>query len=205
MGIFRLGLTGSIGTGKSTTARLFRTLGIPVHDADAIVHALYAGKAAPLIEAAFPGTTKDGVVDRKILTARLKDQPENFKTLEAIIHPLVRAAEDAAIASAEAAGHPLIVLDVPLLYETGGDTRCDAVLVTSVAADLQKTRVLARPGMTEDFFHAILARQISDAEKKARAQAILDTGHGIEAAARDIRTILHQLVPDFVVTPSRTL
>jgi len=204
MGIFRLGLTGSIGTGKSTTAALFRALGIPVHDADAAVHALYAGKAAPLIEAAFPGTTKDGVVDRKVLAARLKDQPEHFKTLEAIIHPLVRAAENAAIASAEAAGHPLIVLDVPLLYETGGDARCDAVLVTSVAADLQKARVLARPGMTEDFFHAILARQMPDAEKKARAHAILDTGHGIEAAARDIRTILHQLVPDFVVTPSRT-
>ncbi len=143
--MFRLGLTGSIGTGKSATATILRELGVPVHDADATVHALYRGRAAPLIEDAFPGTVADGVVDRKKLAAALDGKAERFKRLEAIVHPLVREEEEKAIAEAKRAGHKLIVLDVPLLYETKGENRCDAVLVTTVSPAIQKSRVMARP------------------------------------------------------------
>jgi dephospho-CoA kinase len=191
--MFRLGLTGSIGSGKSTTAGFFRIAGIPVHDADAAVHRLYAGPAAPLIEAAFPGTTRDGVVDRPALSAILKAQPERFPQLEAIVHPLVRQAEIEALAAAESAGHPLVVLDIPLLFETRAEMRCDAVLVVHVGADEQKRRVLARPGMTEALFHAILARQMPPAEKCRRAHAMIDTGFGLEAARRDVEALIRAL------------
>ena len=193
--MFRLGLTGSIGTGKSTTSAIFRELGIPVYDADAAVHELYAGEAAPAIEAAFPGTVQDGKVDRKALGALLAGHPERFRALEEIVHPLVRAKEEAAIAAARQSGAKLIVLDIPLLFESGAEGRCDAVLVTVVDPEEQKRRVMARPGMTEALFHAILARQMPMEEKRRRAHAILDTGHGIEAARVQIRQLLDDLAP----------
>ncbi|CAN1569268.1 CoaE Dephospho-CoA kinase [Rhabdaerophilaceae bacterium] len=196
--MFRLGLTGSIGTGKSATASAFRALGVPVHDADAAVHALYRGAAAPLIEAAFPGTVIDGAVDRKALRSALDGQDDRFRTLESIIHPLVRTEETKALDHARKTGSRLIVLDVPLLFETGGAARCDAVLVTTVSAGEQKRRVLARPGMTEAVFHALVARQMPDSEKRRRAHAILDTGHGFEAARRDIVALLRALAPSMV-------
>lgn len=195
MQMFRLGLTGSIGTGKSTTAAIFRELGVPVYDADATVHALYEGEAAPLIEAEFPGTVRDGKVDRKALGALVTGDPARFKALEAIVHPLVRAKEEAAIEAARQSGARLIVLDIPLLFETGAEGRCDAILVTVVDPAEQKRRVMARPGMNEALFHAILARQMPMEEKRRRAHAILDTGHGIEAARRDISKLLADLAP----------
>lgn len=193
--MFRLGLTGSIGTGKSTTAAIFRELGVPVYDADATVHALYEGEAAPLIEAEFPGTVRDGKVDRKALGALVTGDPARFKALEAIVHPLVRAKEEAAIEAARQSGARLIVLDIPLLFETGAEGRCDAILVTVVDPAEQKRRVMARPGMNEALFHAILARQMPMDEKRRRAHAILDTSHGIEAARRDIQKLLADLAP----------
>lgn len=193
--MFRLGLTGSIGTGKSTTAAIFRELGMPVYDADATVHALYEGEAAPLIEAEFPGTVQDGKVDRKALGALVTGDPVRFKALEAIVHPLVRAREEAAIEAARQSGARMIVLDIPLLFETGAEGRCDAILVTVVDPAEQKRRVMARPGMNEALFHAILARQMPMDEKRRRAHAIVDTGHGIEAARRDIRKLLADLAP----------
>ena len=193
--MFRLGLTGSIGTGKSTTSRIFRAAGIPVHDADAAVHALYTGAAVPLIAAAFPGTPLAGVVDRKALAAQVTGDAEALKRLEAIVHPLVHQAEREAVMRAERGRHRLIVLDVPLLLETGGEARCDAVLVVTVAADEQKRRVLARPGMNEALFHAILARQMPDLEKRRRAHAIIDTGLGLESAERQVHALLRALAP----------
>lgn len=193
--MFRLGLTGSIGTGKSTTAAIFREFGVPVYDADATVHALYEGEAAPLIEVEFPGTVRNGKVDRKALGAIVTGDPARFKALEAIVHPLVRAKEEAAIEAARQSGARMIVLDIPLLFETGAEGRCDAILVTVVDPAEQKRRVMARPDMTEALFHAILARQMPMDEKRRRAHAILDTGHGIEAARRDIRKLLADLAP----------
>lgn len=193
--MFRLGLTGSIGTGKSTTAAIFREFGIPVYDADAAVHELYAGEAAATIEAEFPGTVQDGVVDRKRLGAIVSGNSGRFKALEAIVHPLVRAKEAAAVAAAEKAGARLIVLDIPLLFETGAEGRCDAILVTVVDPEEQKRRVLARPGMSEPLFHAILAKQMPMEEKRRRAHAILDTGRGLDAARADIRKLLADLEP----------
>jgi dephospho-CoA kinase len=193
--IFRLGLTGSIGSGKSTTAAFFRECGVPVHDADASVHALYRSEAVAPIEAAFPGTVIDGVVDRKRLSELLAGRPEQFRKLENIVHPLVRAVEEQAIAKAERSGHRVILLDIPLLFESGAERRCDAVLVTRVDAEEQKRRVLARPGMNETLFHAILARQMPDREKCRRAHAILDTGNGLAAARTEVIAIMRALAP----------
>lgn len=193
--MFLLGLTGSIGTGKSTTAGIFRSLGIPVHDADAAVHRLYTGAAAAPIEAEFPGTVRDGAVDRKALGALVSGKPERFAALERIVHPLVRAEEERAIAAASKAGARLVVLDIPLLFETRAEGRCDAVLVTKVDPAEQKRRVLARPGADEALFHAILARQMPMDEKCRRAHAILDTGHGIEAARAEIAALMKALAP----------
>lgn len=193
--MFRLGLTGSIATGKSTTSAMFRAAGVPVHDADAAVHHLYAGAAAPLIEAAFPGSVRDGVVDRKELGARVAGRPDEFSRLERIVHPLVHEEERKAIIAARASGHRLIVLDIPLLFESGAEGRCDAVLVTIVDPAEQKRRAFARPGMTESLFHAILARQMPMTEKCRRAHAILDTSHGHEAAGREIAALLRALAP----------
>jgi dephospho-CoA kinase len=188
---FVLGLTGSIGMGKSTTAAMFRRLGIPVHDADAAVHALYAGAAAPLVEAAFPGTVREGVVDRTRLGDAVIGKPEALARLEAVVHPLVRAEAQAFLDRWAAA--PLVVLDIPLLFETGGDRRCDAVLVVTAAPGIQRERVLSRGGMDAARFAAILAKQMPDAEKRRRAHFHVDTGRGIEAAEQQVRDILRAL------------
>ncbi|GJD28989.1 Dephospho-CoA kinase [Methylobacterium adhaesivum] len=189
-----LGLTGSIGMGKSATAAMFRARGVPVHDADAAVHALYApgGAAARAIGAAFPGTlAEDGSVDRARLRAAVIGKPERLAALEALVHPLARqAASDFLAAHADA---PVAVLDIPLLFETGGDTRCDAVLVVTAPAEVQRARVLARPGMEATAFAAILAKQMPDAEKRARADFVLDTSLGFAHAEAEVDAILRRL------------
>lgn len=186
---FVLGLTGSIGMGKSATADLFRKLGVPVHDADATVHRLYRGRAAPLIERAFPGTVTDGIVDRARLGAAVLDSPERIRTLESIVHPLVREEEESFLRRVSVLS-PVAVLDIPLLFETGGESRCDAVLVVTAPAAVQRARVMARPGMTEEKFSAILARQMPDADKRARAHFWVDTSRGFASAEAQVRTIL---------------
>jgi dephospho-CoA kinase len=188
--MFILGLTGSIGMGKTATARMFAEEGVPVQDADAAVHALYEGKATPLIEAAFPGTTVDGKVDRVRLGAQVIGKPDAMATLEKIVHPLVAHERDSFLANAEKTGADVVVLDIPLLYETGSDMNCDAVVVVSAPADVQRERVLARPGMTDERFAAILAKQMPDAEKRARADFIVDTSRGFDAAREQVREIL---------------
>ena len=179
-----LGLTGSVGMGKSATAALFREAGVPVFDADAAVHELYRGEAAAAVEAAFPGTVHEGAVDRARLRARVMGDDAALHRLEALIHPLVQARREAFLADARLGGHTVAVLDIPLLFETGGEAGVDAVVVVSAPEAVQKARVVARPGMTEALFSAILARQVPDAEKRRRADHVIDTGHGI-AAARD--------------------
>ncbi|MHB2267400.1 dephospho-CoA kinase [Aliihoeflea sp. PC F10.4] len=188
-----IGLTGSIGMGKSTTARFFREAGVPVHDSDEAVHRLYAGKAAPLIGAAFPGTVNDGVVDRKLLAERILGDAEAIKTVERIVHPLVRADADAFLETHRAAGEKLVVLDIPLLFETGGENRVDRIVVVSAPADIQRRRVLDRPGMTVEKFEAILARQTPDAEKRNRADFIVESGEGLDVARRSVDAIVARL------------
>jgi len=186
---FVLGLTGSIGMGKSATADLFRKLGVPVHDADATVHRLYRGRAAPLIEQAFPGTVADGAVDRAKLGAAVLNDPARMKQLEAIVHPLVREEEENFLARVSALA-PIAVLDIPLLFETGGDRRCDATLVVTAPAEVQRERVLARPGMTAEKYSAILAKQMPDADKRARAHFLVDTSRGFASAEAQVRSIV---------------
>jgi dephospho-CoA kinase len=188
--MFILGLTGSLGMGKSTTARFFAEAGVPVHDADAVVHRLYEGEAVAAIEAAFPGTTAAGKVDRNKLAARVLGDDAALARIEAIVHPLVSAAERRLIAEAEARGENVVVLDIPLLFETGGDARVDAVVVVSAPPEVQQARVLERPGMTMDKLEAILARQMPDAEKRARADFVVDTSRGFDAARAQVRAIL---------------
>ncbi len=191
--MFVLGLTGSIGMGKTTTARLFAQEGVPVHDADAAVHRLYEGEAVAPIEAAFPGTTEGGKVDRQKLSRRVLGDGAAMEKLESIIHPLVRNSEMQFLDAAKARGEKLVVLDIPLLYETGGERRVDAVVVVSAAADVQRARVLERPGMTAEKFEGLLAKQIPDAEKRKRADFIVDSGHGIEHARAQVREILARI------------
>lgn len=188
-----IGLTGSIGMGKSTTSDMFKSLGVPVISADEIVHDLYSAEAAPLIEAAFPGTAPHGVVDREILSARLMAAPQEFKRLETIIHPLVRAREKQFVDAAAARGEPMVLLDIPLLFETGSTDRVDVVVVVSCAPEIQRERVMARPGMTAEKFEAILARQTPDAEKRTRADYVIDTGRGLEAARSQVAEIVAAL------------
>lgn len=188
-----LGLTGSIGMGKSTTARMFMDEGVPVHDSDEAVHRLYAGVAAPLIEARFPGTVVEGTVDRERLSAAVIGKPEALRDLEKIVHPLVRADADAFLARHRAAGAPLAVLDIPLLFETGGRDRVDQVVVVTAPPEVQRARVLARPGMTGEKFAAILARQVPDAHKRARADHVIDTGQGMEAARAAVKALVAAL------------
>ncbi|TWG88983.1 dephospho-CoA kinase [Mesorhizobium sp. J18] len=190
-----LGLTGSIGMGKSTTAGMFMEEGVPVHDSDATVHRLYSGAAAPLIEQAFPGTTVDGTVDRTKLSNAVLGKPEALKKLEAIIHPLVRAEADRFLAEHRNNGTPLVVLDIPLLFETGGTGRVDKIVVVTASPEVQHKRVLARPGMTEEKFEAILAKQVPDDEKRRRADFIIDTGEGMESARAAVRAIIAELSP----------
>jgi dephospho-CoA kinase len=188
--MFILGLTGSLGMGKSTTAKFFAEEGVPVHDADAAVHRLYAGEAAPLIEAAFPGTTAGGKVDRDKLARRVLGDEAAIRKLEQIVHPLVRQDGDRFLAQAERHGAKVAVLDIPLLFETGGEKRCDAVVVVSAPPDMQRVRAFERPGMSEEKFRAILANQMPDAEKRARADFVVDSGHGFEHARAQVRDIL---------------
>ena len=187
--MFIIGLTGSIAMGKSTTARLFAEEGVPVHDADAAVHALYEGEAVPVIEAAFSGTTKDGKVDRTELAKRVVDSPAALKWLEAIVHPMVREAEQRFLKQAEASGAKIAVLDIPLLFETGGENRVDAVVVVAAPAEVQLARVLER-GLSPERFETLLARQMPDAEKRRRADFVVDSAHGVEHAREQVRNIL---------------
>jgi dephospho-CoA kinase len=193
---FRLGLTGSIGMGKSTTAGLFRELGVPVHDADAAVHEIYGAEGVAPVEAAFPGVTVDGRIDRARLGARVLDDEPAMKRLEAIVHPLVRAREAAFLERARREGARIAVLDIPLLYETGAEGRVDAVVVVSAPESVQRERVLARPGMTEAKFAAILSRQMPDSEKRRRADHVIDTGRGIPAARDQVAALLKRLAGD---------
>lgn len=185
-----LGLTGSIGMGKTTTAAMFRDMGIPVHDADAVVHELYEGPAAALVEAEFPGTTTNGRVDRALLAARVLDDKEALKRLEAIVHPMVRERDKEFRARARAQGARLAIVDVPLLFETGGDKRVDGVIVVTTTGAEQRRRVLARDGMSEEKFRAILASQLPDAQKRERADFIVDTTDGLEAARQQVADIV---------------
>jgi dephospho-CoA kinase len=188
--MYILGLTGSLGMGKSTTAKFFAEEGVPVHDADAAVHRLYAGEAVPLIEAAFPGTTADGKVDRDKLAQRVLGDAAAIKKLEDIVHPLVRTSEQRFLAEAERQGAKIAVLDIPLLFETNGEERCDAVVVISAPTEAQRQRAFERPGMNEAKFQAMLAKQMPDAEKRARADFIVDSGQGFEHARAQVRDIL---------------
>ena len=185
-----LGLTGSIGMGKSTTAKLFAEAGVPVYDADAAVHQLYEREAAPAIEAAFPGTTAGGKVDRPKLSAHVVHDPAAMRRLEEIVHPMLGASRQKFFADAEAAGAPVVVVDVPLLFETGSETRVDAVVVVTTSPELQRERVLARGAMDEEKFNSILARQLPDAEKRKRADFVVDTSHGLDPVRARIRDIL---------------
>jgi dephospho-CoA kinase len=191
--VIRIGLTGSIGMGKSTTAKMFAAQGVPVHDADAIVHALYEGRAAPLIEEAFPGTVFEGKVDRTLLSPRVLGKPDAMKRLEAIIHPLVREEEQLFLKNAKAVGHPFVLLDIPLLFETGGESRVDVTVVVTADPEVQRQRVLERPGMSEERFQAILQKQMPDADKRKQADFQIDTGRGMEAAEQSVRSILKTL------------
>jgi len=191
--MFVLGLTGSIGMGKSTTARFFAEEGVPLHDADAAVHRLYEGEATPLIEAAFPGTTSGGRVDRDKLAKKVLGDSAAIKRLETIIHPLVGRAEAQFLDEAARKDAAVVVLDIPLLFETGADRRCDAVVVVSAPADVQRARAFERPGMTEEKFQAILAKQMPDAEKRARADFVVDTSKGLDAARVQVREILGRI------------
>lgn len=188
-----LGLTGSIGMGKSTTADMFRALGVPVNDADANVHALYAGAAVEPIEQQFPGTTRHGVVDRATLSRKLAENPARFAALEAIVHPLVRDMEQEFLARHRALKSPLVVLDIPLLFETGGQNRVDRIAVVTCDPQIQAERVLKRPGMTPEKFALILQRQMPDAEKRAKADELIDTGHGLDAARAKVADIVARL------------
>jgi dephospho-CoA kinase len=189
---FLVGLTGSIGMGKSETARMFARLGIAVYDADAAVHRLYekGGAAVPEIETAFPGTVVDGKVDRGLLAKALAARSDGFKTLEAIVHPLVGKAQRSFLEQAAKDGAELVVLDIPLLFETGGEARMDAVVVVSAPADLQRERVLQRQGMTAEKLDQILSRQTPDAEKRAKAHFVVETDKGLEHAFEQVKGVV---------------
>jgi len=188
--MFILGLTGSLSMGKSATAKMFAQEGVPVHDADAAVHALYEGEATQAIEAAFPGTTANGKVDRIKLGKRVLGDKAALRKLEEIVHPMVRRMEERFLAAAERGGAGIAVLDIPLLFETGGDKRCDAIVVVSAPAEVQRERALERDGMSVEKFEAILAKQMPDAEKRSRADFIVDTSRGFDAARAQVREIL---------------
>jgi dephospho-CoA kinase len=189
-----LGLTGSIGMGKSTTAKLFAEAGVPVYDADATVHMLYEGEAVPAIEAAFPGTTAGGRVDRNKLSALVVHDPAAMQRLEQIVHPMLGASRQKFLDDAERSGAPVAVVDVPLLFETGGEKRVDAVVVVTTTPEIQHQRILARDNMSSEKLDAILARQLPDAEKRRRADFVVDTSHGLDPVRARIRDILNEAV-----------
>lgn len=188
-----LGLTGSIGMGKSTAAQMFAEANVPIYSADEAVHSLYAGEAAPLIEAAFPGTVDNGVVNRTKLSAAVLKNSDAMKRLEAIVHPLVHRLEKAFLQEAENKGVEIAVLDIPLLFETGGQSRVDRIVVVSAPADIQRVRVLARPAMTPEKFEAILARQMPDAEKRRLADFVIDTNVDFDVMRAQINSIIAAL------------
>lgn len=188
-----LGLTGSIGMGKTTTAAMFAAEGVPCHDADAAVHAIYSGQDAKFIEAAFPGVTGPEGVDRQKLAKKVLGNPEALARLEKLVHPLVRKYEQEFLEHWRRRGAPLVVLDIPLLFETGGEARVDRIAVATAPFDIQHERVLARPGMTEDKFQAIIARQMPDAEKRGKADFVIETGNGLDVARRTVRRIIAEL------------
>jgi dephospho-CoA kinase len=189
-----VGLTGSIGMGKSTTAKLFAEAGVPVYDADATVHQIYEGEAAPAIEAAFPGTTVDGKVDRARLSAKVVHDPAAIRQLEQIVHPMLKAYHQKFLDDAERSGAPVAVVDVPLLFETGGEKRVDAVVVVTTSPETQRMRILARRTMTRQALEALLARQMPDEEKRKLADFVVDTSHGLDPVRARIRDILDQAV-----------
>lgn len=191
--MFVIGLTGSIGMGKSTTARFFAEAGVPVHDADATVHRLYEGEAAPAIEAAFPGTTVGGKVDRARLAARVLGDKVALRQLEAVVHPLVRQSEARFLAEAHRKQVPVVVLDIPLLFETNGQERVDAIVTVSAPAEVQRARLLERPGMTVEKLEALIANQLPDPEKRRRANFIVDSSQGFDAARAQVADILRQV------------
>jgi dephospho-CoA kinase len=187
---FVIGLTGSVGMGKSATAKMFAEEGVPVHDSDAVVHRLYAGEAVDAIEQAFPGATADGKVDRVRLAAMVLGDEAALARLVAIVHPLVRASSETFLDDAQARGDAVAVLDIPLLFETAQDDRCDAIVVVSAPAAVQRQRVFERPGMTEQKFAAILAKQMPDADKRRKADFVVDTSKGFDAARAQVHDIL---------------
>jgi len=187
---FILCLTGSLGMGKSTAARFFAEAGVPVHDSDATVHALYEGEAVPAVEQAFPGSTSGGKVDRTKLATMVLNDAAAIARLEAIVHPLVRASTDRFLAESAARGSEVVLLDVPLLFEAGLDCRCDAIVVVSAPAEIQRQRAFERPGMSEEKFAAILAKQMPDDEKRKRADFVLDSSGSFDHARRQVHDIL---------------
>lgn len=191
--MLRVGLTGSIGMGKSTTADMFRAEGISVLDSDRLVHDLYKGPAAAEIDRAFPGVVVDGVVDRRRLASRVLDDPAALKRLEQIVHPMVWAARDALIEERREAGDRIVVFDIPLLFETGAEKDFDVIVVVTAPEAVQRARVLAREGMTPEKFESILAKQTPDSEKRARADFVVHTDRGLDAAREEVRTIVKAL------------
>ncbi|AWI59341.1 dephospho-CoA kinase [Sinorhizobium fredii] len=191
-----VGLTGSIGMGKTTAAQMFRELGVPVNDADEVVHDLYRGEAVAPVEAAFPGVANDGVIDRAELSRQLLARPQRLGELERIVHPLVRAKESEFIAMHKAAGAPFVLLDIPLLFETKAEKRVDRVVVVSCAPEAQRERVMKRPGMTAEKFAMILARQVPDQEKRARADYVIDTSDSFDVTRGQVRAIVEELRAD---------
>ena len=190
---FVLCLTGSLAMGKSTAAKFFAECGVPVHDSDAAVHSLYEGETAALIEAAFPGSTSGGKVDRGKLAAIVVNDKAALARLEVIIHPLVTASRERFLAEAQAQGAAVVVVDIPLLFETEAQSRCDAVVVVSAPAADQRRRALDRPGMTEEKFAALLAKQLPDAEKRRRADFVVDSSQGFDHTRAQIRDILRSV------------
>jgi dephospho-CoA kinase len=191
--MIRIGLTGSIGMGKTTTAEFFRQEGVPVYDADAAVHELYRNEAVEPIGSVFPEAVIDGTVDRSILSRTLAQNPDKMKALEAIVHPLVRRKQQAFLEDQELAGADLVAFDIPLLFETGGQKQLDKVVVVSCDAATQRTRVLARPGWTVDKLTMVLSRQMPDQEKRARADFVIETGLGLEQAQAQVKEIVQAL------------
>ncbi|MGC1443940.1 MAG: dephospho-CoA kinase [Xanthobacteraceae bacterium] len=190
---FVLCLTGSLGMGKSTAAKFFAEEGVAVHDSDATVHALYEGEATPLIEAAFPGSTSGGKVDRNKLAAMVLSDKAALGRLEAIVHPMVTASREKFLAKAQARGEKIVVFDVPLLFETKAERGCDAVVVVSAPPEIQRKRAFERPGMTDDKFAAILAKQMPDAEKRGRADFVVDSSQSFDHTRAQIRDILRKV------------
>ncbi len=195
-----IGLTGSIGMGKTTTAQMFREAGCPVFDADAAVHSLYArgGKAVPLISAVFPDAIKDGAVDRKVLGAHMRADPLNLQVLESFIHPMVGEKRAAFFNQATEDGADIVVLDVPLLFETGGHKRVDKIVVVTAPYEVQRARVLARPGMTAEMFETLLSRQTPDKEKRKQADFLIFTHTGLDAAREQVQDVLNTIREDII-------